>query len=364
MKIVFVQKFVPHYRLPFFDGVKKRLAEKGIEFTLVYGDPDPFEGSKVRTVSPDWATRVDSTILRVFGRYLYWQGASGHVARGDLVIVEHAAKLLDNYLLFFRHLTGTIGYAYFGHGENFQSKYELSVSRWLKRLMLKNVSQWFAYTDVSRRSLLRQGVSDEKITVVNNTLSVADRYRPDSIEKSDGHFVYIGGLYKDKNLELLFAAGEHLSQNNPHFVLHVIGDGPLRPMVEAATARHAWLRYHGALYGTERDALLATSNAILMPGLVGLVIIDAFLYEAPIITSASGQHSPEIAYLEAGVNGLVDTAATGADSFAATVQTLIDDAALATRLRRGCRESLAQYSIDRMVDRFSTWIEAYHSAHR
>ena len=67
VRVVFVQKFVPHYRLPFFEGVRAALAARGIEFVLLYGRPDPYEGSKVRTVRPEWGVELDARILRVRG---------------------------------------------------------------------------------------------------------------------------------------------------------------------------------------------------------------------------------------------------------------------------------------------------------
>ena len=348
--MVFVQKFVPHYRLPFLEGVREELARRGIEFVLVYGPPDPYEGSKVRTVSPDWGVAVDTRHLRVAGRWLYRQGAARHVRAGNLVVVEHAAKLLDNYGLWARHLAGRIRMGYFGHGENFQTAHELGGSRFLKRAMLR-VTRWFAYTEVSRRSLLSQGVADERITVVDNTLAPPELPSP-MPERVPGRCLYIGGLYGDKRLEFLVEAAALAARARPDFELHVVGAGPLEPLMREAAGHHPWLRFHGALYGADRARLLASSQAILMPGLVGLVAIDSFHFGAPLITSHAGQHSPEVAYLEDGVNALFDAADGTPATYAALVERFLADGALARRLRGACATSAATYTIERMVARF------------
>ena len=349
-RVVFVQKFVPHYRLGFFEGVRAELARRGIELVLVHGPPDPYEGSKVRTVSPDWGVRVDTRHLHVRGRWLYRQRAGRFVRRGDLVVVEHAAKLLDNYGLYARCLAGRIRMSYFGHGENFQSVHELGTSRTLKRAML-HVTRWFAYTEVSRRSLLSQGVKDERITVVNNTLAAPELPAP-MPERAPGRCLYVGGLYEDKRLGFLISSCARVAERVEGFELHVVGAGPLEALVREAAARHPWLVHHGALYGEERARLLGSSQAILMPGLVGLVAIDSFHFGAPLITSHAGQHSPEIAYLEDDVNALFDGADGDEASYAALVERFLGDATLAERLRRACARSAATYTLERMVQRF------------
>lgn len=349
--MVFVQKFVPHYRLPFFEGVRAELGRRGIGFALVYGPPDPYEGSKVRTVSPEWGVRVNTRHVNLRGRWLYRQRAGRHARRGDLVVVEHAAKLLDNYGLYARCLAGRLKMGYFGHGENFQTAHELGISRALKKFMLDGVTRWFAYTEVSRRSLLDQGVSDERITVVDNTLAAPALPSP-MPERVAGRCLYIGGLYKDKRLEFLIDSAALVAASRPEFELHVVGAGPLEPLMREAAERHPWLTYHGAVYGEERARLLASAQAILMPGLVGLVAIDSFHFGAPLITSHGGQHSPEVAYLEDGVNSLFDAADGTPATYAALVERFLGDEALSSSLREACARSAATYTIERMVQRF------------
>lgn len=350
-RVVFVQKFVPHYRLPFFERFRDRLLEHGIELVLIYGDPDPFEGSKVKTESPPWGIKVNSRILHVKGRYLYWQHAWRHVRRGDLVIVEHAAKLLDNYLLYAMSRLHYLKFGYFGHGENFLAGNELGISRWVKKAMLRNVARWFAYTEVSRQSLKNQGVDESLVTVVNNTLSAPD-FDASGITKIPNRFVYIGGLYADKQIDTLLASAALIAAEESAFELHVVGDGPLRHMVEEAVRNHDWLHYHGSLYGEDRHRMLSQCEAVLIPGAVGLVAIDSFHFHCPIITTASHAHGPEIAYLEHEQNALINRENGDARSFADLVLRFIREPGLANRLQAACGASSELYTLDNMVERF------------
>jgi len=358
MRVVFVQKFVPHYRLPMFEQLRDNLAKKGIDFVLLYGPPDAYEGSKVKTMDPSWGLKVDSRIFSILGRYLYWQGVNRHIKKGDLVIVEHAAKLLDNYVVFAKRQLGGCKMAYFGHGKCFQPEVELFISRWVKKLMLRKVDRWFAYTEVSRESLLEQDVSDDIISVVNNTLVSPIKLESLESKKVTDRFIYIGGMYKDKRIEVLLESAKLIKQQRPEFELHCVGDGPLRHLISSEAANNDWIVDHGSLYGEQRNELLASSVGIMMPGLVGLVIMDAFFFQCPIITSSTGDHSPEIAYLDDGVNGLIESTDASSQAYADTVISYLNSPEKALAMRSACLESASQYSMDNMEKNFREGILA------
>ncbi len=347
-----MQKFVPHYRLPLFELLKAKLEAKGIEFLLIYGPPDPYEGSKVKMVYPEWGVKVDSKIFKIFGRYLYWQGVPFKIKKGDVVIVEQAAKLIDNYFLFFLEQINVVRMCYFGHGQNFQDKYELKISKKIKQLMVSRVSKWFAYTDMSVKSLLAQGVSESKIVSVNNTLAFSSSMSESEVTRDSHKFIYIGGLYKDKRIEFLLESAAKVRSINDNFELHIVGDGPLKNLAENFAKSNSWCTYHESVYGDERDKLLFESTAILMPGLVGLVAIDSFHFACPIITTDCGQHSPEYVYLENRLNSLIlpDEGTTG--SYAELIREYLDNKELADTVRQGCRDSANFYNIEDTVEKF------------
>jgi hypothetical protein len=94
-----------------------------------------------------------------------------------------------------------------------------------------------------------------------------------------------------------------------------------------------------------------------MPGLVGLAIVDSFAAEAPIITTSVPYHSPEIEYLEDGVNGILVRDEYSPDQFAQAVLEVLTDESLGTRLRSGCRIAAERYTNEEMVHRFANGIE-------
>ena len=354
-RVVFVQKFVPHYRLPLFENLRDQFAREGIEFVLIYGQPDPYEGSKIRMKFPEWGKRVKSWIIPLpgkFTRYLYWQKVPFSIKRGDVVIVEHASKLLDNYFLFALQQIGWISLCYFGHGKNFQSHREIRLARKLKQLMVKRVARWFAYTEISRQALLKQQVADDRIAVVNNTLVVSRVLDESEVPREKNRFVYIGGLYKEKRLELIFDTMLKLRAENNDIELHIAGTGPDQSRVEDFAREHNWCTYVGAVFGEDRDRFLLSATGIVMPGPVGLVAIDSFHYATPIITTQASNHGPEVAYLEDKINALILGGPGDVDSYSSLVGLFLKDDQLADSLRNGCRESAGKYTIEDTASKF------------
>lgn len=355
-RVVFVQKFVPHYRLPLFELLKEKLAAHNIEFILVYGQPDPFEGSKIKMMFPEWGRRVKSLIIPLPGRYVYLQGSPRFVKKGDVVIVEHASKLLDNYVLFFLQQIGFLHLCYFGHGHNFQDAHELKIAAKIKNAMVARISRWFAYTDMSVKSLVNQNVDPKRIVTVNNTLTKSTLLSEEDVTRNKNKFLYIGGLYADKRLDFLLNAGKLVHETNPGFELHLVGTGPESESIAAFADANDWCVYHGSVYGEERDRILYESSAILMPGLVGLVAIDSFHFASPIISTNCGQHSPEVIYLENGANAVILEDEGTEASYAAAVSKFLNDDAWSEQLRQGCRDAADTYTIENTAERFVSGI--------
>ena len=90
-----------------------------------------------------------------------------------------------------------------------------------------------------------------------------------------------------------------------------------------------------------------------MPGLVGLVVIDAFATGKPLVATAIDYHSPEIEYLRDGDNGLVVTDADDPEAYANAVAGLLEDDTRYGMLVSGCRESRSEYTLEAMLQRFT-----------
>lgn len=127
-------------------------------------------------------------------------------------------------------------------------------------------------------------------------------------------------------------------------------------MVEAAARGCPWLHYVGPRFGRDKAVHYRIADAVLNPGLVGLSIMDAFGAGLPLITTDYYGHSPEIDYLEHGVNGWM-TPLDPARYADAAARLLADR----PRLREMGRAALAasqRLTMEAMVQRFAGGILA------
>ena len=286
--------------------------------------------------------------------------------------MEQASKLLVNYVLLVLQIRSmSPAVALWGHGANLQRHTASRVGEAVKVFASRRARWWFAYTESTRQLLIASGVPYSRITVVQNSTDtvalrramaeLTDRelgtYRSAWQSTPGRTAVFIGGLYAEKRLEFMVEACTIVAAQIPKFRLIIAGDGPDRTATEELAKTHEFVTFLGRVDGIERAALLRIADCIVMPGLVGLTIVDSFAAEAPLITTSVPYHSPEIDYLEDGVNGTLVGDPYNPDEFAKAVHDVLSDEVLNARLRSGCRIAVERYSNEEMVRRYADGIE-------
>lgn len=273
-----------------------------------------------------------------------------------LIIVEQANRHLINLLLQMRRAFGHSAprLAFWGHGANLQGD-PTSMKERIKRFMRDKVDFWFCYTDEISKSLAEIPES-RKISVDNAidtlTLQAAlDRIAP-QIEKDPNHLLFIGSMRPDKRFDLLFPALNQIFESTPKVSAAFVGDGPMAPLVRDFCLLHPdRATWYGPLVGTDAAPHLRRAGVIVIPGLIGLVSLDSFTAQAPILTTEfDGKHSPEFSYLADDVNAIVTK--NTPEAYSQALQDLMRDPGRLERLRAGCRVSASRYTIENMAERF------------
>jgi L-malate glycosyltransferase len=167
--------------------------------------------------------------------------------------------------------------------------------------------------------------------------------------------LFCGSLYPDKRLDYMIAAADLIHSALPNFHLVVIGDGPSAGIIQAATQKRPWLKWLGALKGAEKTPWFSLADVIINPGTVGLHVLDSFCSGTPMITTRDARHSPEIAYLEDGVNGLIVSGDVW--SYANAVTALLHDRSRLGTLKLAALRSARRYTLTGMVERFAAGIQ-------
>ncbi|MEM9831977.1 MAG: glycosyltransferase family 4 protein [Bacteroidota bacterium] len=370
-RVVIIQRRLTQYRKPFFELLRKKLRKKEIDLVVIYGIPNKNEQLKEDNVTLDWGIQIANQPIEIRNTVLLWQPALRYLNRGDLVIVEQASKLLINYVLLFCYKIKRIRLAYWGHGRNLQgqqSSLNVKIGEGIKKQVSQQVHWWFAYNDLSAKIVRAMDFPSSRITSVQNTVDTEPftKYRPNQEEISwirekykifsVNTCIFSGSLYREKRILFLLSACNEIRKSIPDFEMIVIGAGSQKKLVEEATRRNDWLHYLGPKFGKEKIELLSLAKLLLMPGLVGLAVIDAFASETPLVTTNINYHSPEIDYIVDRFNGIIISESKDYHIYAHKVASILKDDNLLSTLRVGCQRSTEQYTLENMVSRFANGI--------
>jgi glycosyltransferase involved in cell wall biosynthesis len=358
-RVVIVERQLLQYRVALYQRLRALLSDHGVDLQLLIGDGTKAERQKLNQTSLDWSIQIPTHYF--LREKICWQ-PFGRYARGaDMVIVMHENKLLYNlWLLSFgrpRRL------AFWGHGRNMQSNRPSGWKERFKRWTVNKVDWWFAYTDGSATLVNAAGFPRQRTTVVENAVDTRELVRfCEEVSARQVHAfrlrlrlgqgpvgLYLGSLYQEKRLDFLLNAARRIQERIPDFHLLVVGAGPEQGYIEAAASRHNWVHYLGPLQDRSNAEVLVVADVMLNPGLVGLGVLDSFVAGTPMFTTDCGIHSPEISYLESGVNGI--STDDDVDLYAGQVVDILSDPQRLAVLKRGARASAQRYTIENMADR-------------
>ena len=367
-KVLIIQAEVKQYRVSFYEKLFTVLKEKGIDLIVAYSAPNSLQKMKGDNVELD--SRIGRNVKGYWfiNNKIMFQNVITLIAQADLIIVEQANKYIVNYLLLIIAMLRLKKIAYWGHGRNMQAEGKNRFREYFKKKLTTMVDWWFAYTKISSHHVASLGFPKEKITIIQNTidtkeldkdLSSVNEQGIKELKKSmninsENICIYCGGIYRDKKIEFLLESSIDIRKYIKDFHLIIIGSGPLDYIIKEVSKRHSWIHYLGPVMGMAKAPYFRMSKAILMPGLVGLAIVDSFVAGMPLITTDLKIHSPEISYLENGKNGIMTSFSK--EDYVKSVVNYLRSEELQEILRAGCLRSADKYSMDNMVNNFKNGI--------
>ena len=370
-KVVIFQYRLLHYRTKLFELLKRACEAKGVQLELVHGQASRRESVKKDEGVLPWAHTVINRFWEVGPRDLVWQPYPAHLEDADLVVVMQESRILSNYPLLLSRLWSKRKVGYWGHGKNFQSDAPTGLREQWKDFLIRRVDWWFAYTDMTVDILAKAGYPSSQITCLDNAIDTSS-FKADLASWSTAEVlatkqqlsiagnapvgVFCGSLYPDKKLGLLVAAADLIRQRMPDFALVVIGDGPSMPEMRDAAATRPWMHLLGVRKGREKALYFRMGDVMLNPGLVGLHIVDAFCAGMVMMTTRTARHSPEVAYLRDGENGVYSDDTP--EAYSQAVLNVIQDEARLGRMKASALADSEHYTLEHMVERFADGIEA------
>lgn len=361
-QITIIYRFLPHYRYEFFLGLYKALKKEGIHLNLIYGkNKNPVRQDEVDI---DWAVSVKNVEVKIGNSTFVWIPApSRTVFNSDLIILMQENKILSNYPIFLRAKLNRKKLALWGHGLNHQARSD-SLGNRFKRLYSANVNWWFAYTNGVASKVTAMGFPRDRITILQNAIDSKQLIRAydncaqegvwnlrNTLSIKDGPVgLFCGGMIPEKRLGFIINACKQIKKKLPSFHMLFIGAGEESQKVRKEAAMNNWMHYIGPKLGKERVKFFKIADVLLMPGIVGLSILDSFAMKTPLITIDHSSHGPEIEYLENYRNGLMvpDTLV----SYSEAVVRILKSKKMMTGMKQHCRESALKYTIEQMIRNF------------
>ncbi|QNE32442.1 glycosyltransferase family 4 protein [Sphingomonas sp. NBWT7] len=367
----FVTRILTHYRIPFHEQVREALDANGIDYRLIHGQPDSSEAAKGDLATLPWAQSVENRPIMDRGK-LVWQPVWHEAMASNLVVLGQENQLLVNYPLQLFPPRMRPRLALWGHGRNFQARNPKSRAEQWKRFWATRCDWWFAYTDESRRHVESLGFPPERITVFNNAVDTGGLQRLAAVVHKaeiaelrarlgihgDTVAIFVGGLYPEKRLDFLVAAADLVRGQIPNFTLVVVGGGVDNAKLEALATTRPWLIVAGPRFGREKAALMQMAKLFLMPGLLGLAVLDAGVMGLPVVTTSYPWHSPEIAYLRDGETGVIVEPWEDAEAYATAVVALLTNEAARSAMSSSARRYAGAFTIEAMAERFAAGIAA------
>lgn len=358
LKVAFVQVLVPSYKLQMFQGIS---AFNDIDLTLLSGKNGPISLANGDDVFGVRNVHLKNSLFQLGPLSFVWQSGLTRAMRKhdyDFVVLPEGVLYLSNYVVMMNCLLRRIPFGFYGHGYNHQRSGSF-VSKPLelfRKLVHRFASVLIVYSGDAAAHLQRcRHVAPQRIFIAKNTLDTkqiaqrVDSYSSAQIQscRSDLNvqadellLAYVGRVEEIKNPHWVLEAVRQLCAEGHRVKAVFVGTGSivsdLKERVAGGPQLSNSVSFVGNLPVDQVDRYLASSDICVMPGMTGLAVVHAFAAGKPYVTIESPYHSPEIAYLRNGENGLMSGPTLS--EFIDAVRSLVLNPDLRKRLGRAARE--------------------------
>ena len=369
-RVAIVHPWMPQYRVRFFELLRDKLDQAGIDLDLSHGGAPISNANAGDERALDWAVALKERTLAVGHRSVelrpLWQPAFD----ADLLITEDGLRNADTLRYLQSRKKRGLPTAFWGMARVVH-KPVTAIERRAKLKLQSQVDWYFGYTEGTADWLVRAGFPSDRITPIQNSVDTSEisaarnavtEERAAQVRSklglTKGHTgLFMGALVPRKRLKFLIEACDLVAAQDPHFRLLVAGTGEDEDMAKAAAAERPWLLLQGGVFDPLQKAeLAAAADFLAVPGTIGLVSVDSFALQLPIVTTENEWHSVECEYLEAGRNSIFSM--NTVEAHAEAISQLVTNSALRDRLAAECARDAAGYSIEEMADRFATGVVA------
>jgi len=297
-KIALVAPFLTHYRINFYnelnehvggnmlfffqnklsdDGRPGIIVENSNSFQL-YSNISFSAGRLKLTFSPELIKQIRKQRIKV------------------LIIEGASSNLTSWFFIVFRKLLGVKVVAWAcGWQPEIASRFTRKLKKKVERVFFNSVDQVITYSSKAVGYFKDLGVNVPMNIAYNGIDTDLYHHSKDEIleaarllKPSGGQkiFLYVGGLFQEKNVDLLIESFKVVHNENPAIILWIIGSGPMlndlknRVQHEGINDIVFWGRIEKGV-----DVYFAAVDFLVLPGVGGLALNQAMLWGTPCIVS-------------------------------------------------------------------------------
>ncbi len=362
------QSTIPHYRIPFYTTLE-HLRPSTWCFDVVFDSSEvqkkKYFKDELNSTDIQFPTlNVDTHSLTIGGRTLTYQSFWLKARQYDLIIIEDAINNLTYPLCNLHQLTGT-RIAYWGLGKDRKVDKHNPLTYFVNELKLilnRSADGYFAYTEGVKKYLAKQGIPEEKIFPVNNTIDIIKHRSAFEELIKDKEIIkeqlgvsekkvllFVSTFKESKRVGFLLKAFSILNEMDNDFYMLLVGGGGEEYLDEFSDN----ITYFGSVTTIQELApIYVASDIFAYPGQVGLAPLQALCYDLPVITIDSKYiHGPEIEYLHP-KNSLILDQSTSHEDYASEIFELFQDKGRLEELKSNTWSSIKHLTIEQMAQNF------------
>ena len=349
--VLVLQEQVPPYRVPLFRSVAQVLSSHGLELRVasssVLDGADALGFRHVRVRMSQGGLAALDTVLRERPTALVLPHS------GRFAPIAFAARLLPGCGR--RQLFWGMGLARRYSGGSPADRRPAGEA--VRYLMLSVCDHYLSYTGLSTQNLVVSGFDGSRITTLNNAVEpLASPEEATAAQRVPLQALFVASLVEDKEPLAAVEIVNKLRYLAPSATLHIVGDGPLRLQCERAANRYDWIHYHGLQRGPSLRELALASDIAIIPGRVGLAVLEMATAGLPMVTFSGSPHGAEIVYLEDGINGLLLNG--DVETSAKEIWALLTDREALERMRNKALSITRTYTVQNMAAKFAEGVMA------
>lgn len=296
IKLAFITNIIPHYRETFY---KKLLTN--YDYLLLSSKQYKEDGRPALNYSiMDNHKLIDESHFNLLGIDFVYQKhvlATIKKFKPDIIVILGLSRYLSNWqLLFWSKIKNKKVIIWSSGWERMQERNLIYKIKRLMNVFYYNLSDYIlVYSSKGKEYLKPLLLNKNKIEVCYNgieieqllknkkdTLMIAQNLKKDYENKKI--FLYVGGMLKEKKVDLLIKAFKELCNKYEDIILWLVGDGPDIEYFKNISRDDQKVIYWGRKVENV-DVYFAACDYFVLPGLGGLAINQAMFWGKPCIVS-------------------------------------------------------------------------------